>query len=166
MVEILIYLMLTVRHSCRILELHSQKRIWGSINYPFLFIINNFWFNIRLVWTETAIGNLSNAELLLVYLFSFSWRFQVVIPSNFRNKGQDIFYVRNLGSNSKLRIWSHLLKKSLMQNFISCAVSVLSRLSLITIILLLINMIITFRCNQNQRNLSHMLMREINRILF
>ena len=42
MVEMLIYLMLTVRRSGRILELHSQKRIWGSINCPFLFIVDNF----------------------------------------------------------------------------------------------------------------------------
>ena len=42
MVEMLIYLMLTVRRSGRILELYSQKRIWGSINCPFLFIVDNF----------------------------------------------------------------------------------------------------------------------------
>ena len=66
----------------------------------------------------------------------------------------------------KLQIWSHLLKKPVMENFIFCVVSVLSRLSLISIILLLINIIITFRCNQNQRKLPHMLMKEINKTLF
>ena len=41
-VEMLIYLMLTMRCSGRILESYSQKRIWGSINCPFLFIVDNF----------------------------------------------------------------------------------------------------------------------------
>ena len=42
MVEMLIYLMLTMRRSGRILELYSQNRIWGSINCPFLFIVDIF----------------------------------------------------------------------------------------------------------------------------
>ena len=42
MVEMMIYLMLTMRRSGRIIKLYSQKRIWGSINCPFLFIVDNF----------------------------------------------------------------------------------------------------------------------------
>ena len=37
------------------------------------------------------------------------------------------FYSKYDQIHRKLRIWSHLLKKSLMENFIFCAVSVLTK---------------------------------------
>ena len=78
----MIYLMLTVQRSGRILELYSQKRIWGSINCPFLFIVDN----LTLTWEFYARKQLAATLLMFVHLFSFSWRFQVVtIPRNFRN---------------------------------------------------------------------------------
>ena len=87
MVEMLIYLMLTVQRSGRILELYSRKRIWGNINCPFLFIVDN----LTLTWEFYARKQLAATLLMLVHLFSFSWRFQVVtIPRNFRNK---VFFI-------------------------------------------------------------------------
>ena len=87
MVEMLIYLMLTVQRSGRILELYSRKRIWGNINCPFLFIVDN----LTLTWEFYARKQLAATLLMFVHLFSFSWRFQVVtIPRNFRNK---VFFI-------------------------------------------------------------------------
>ena len=45
-------------------------------------------------------------------------------PFNSANNPNLFYHFRNFGY--KLRIWSHLLKKSLMENFIFCAVSLLA----------------------------------------
>ena len=85
------------------------KLIWGDYNVEVS--DQNIVFLVLLIYIS-SIGSLG----ILAFLWYYTAQKMKFSIKDFFSKGDQI--------RRKLRIWSHLLKKSLMENFIFCAVLV------------------------------------------